>query len=152
MKNIKIIVVIVSAAILFSGFTVIAKPETAPGQLKEKNPNAPGQWKKTTQYANQGEFVLAIHMRIWNRLQARNVSPPGLMKLIGLLSQIIGDETEEEEFEEEPEEELEEESEEEPEEELEEEYEEESEEEPEEELEEEYEEESEEEPEEEILV
>ena len=134
MKKMKMVAVFVTATILFSCYTVIAKPENAPGQLKEKNPNAPGQWKKTAQYANQAEFVLAVHMRIWNRLQLQNVSPPGLMKVIGLLSQIIGDETEEEEPEEEPEEESEEEYEEEPEEEPEEEYEEEPEEAPEEEL------------------
>jgi hypothetical protein len=127
MKKMKIIAIIITAIVLGSCFTVIASPRTAPGQLKEKNPNAPGQWKKTTQYANQGEFVLSVHMRIWNRLQTKNVSPPGLMRLIGILSQIMGDQEtldeeleDSEELEEEPEEELEEEPEEEPEEELEE--------------------------------
>ncbi len=117
---------VVFASILILGsFIVVAK-----------NENAPGQWKKTNEYANHREFVQALHMKIWERMQTRNllriemgkenlINPIGLLKLLNLLTS--EEESEEEEYEEESEEEeYEEESEEE-------EYEEESEEEPEEE-------------------
>ena len=123
-----ILYAVVFASILILGsFIVVAK-----------NENAPGQWKQTNEYANHREFVQALHMKIWERMLARNqlriemgkenlINPIGLLKLLNLLT--IEEESEEEEYEEESEEEYEEESEEESEEEYEEESEEESEEE-----------------------
>ena len=67
MKKIKVIAIIITAIIIGSCYTVIASPRNAPGQLKEKNPNAPGQWKKTTEYATQEEFVSDIHMWMGRR-------------------------------------------------------------------------------------
>ena len=89
----KTIVIVVAALILLTSLTVIAKPDTAPGQLKEKNKKekgskeqnleAPGQWKKTNEYENQKEFVFDVHIRIWERLQLMGVTPPGLERLLG---------------------------------------------------------------------
>ena len=91
--NKPMLVAIMVLGILFmSSFTVMAKPETAPGLLKEKkekNPDAPGQWKKTQEFANQSDFVFAVHWRIWERLQQKNVFPPGLMCLLELLSDLV---------------------------------------------------------------
>jgi hypothetical protein len=91
MKKPMVVAIMVLGILLMSSFTVIANPVTAPGQLKEKkekNPDAPGQWKKTQQYVNQSDFVFAVHWRIWERLQQKNVFPPGLMRLLGLLSNL----------------------------------------------------------------
>jgi len=99
-KNILYAAVFV-AALIMSSFTVVATSE-----------NAPGQWKKNNEYANQREFVRSIHMRILEILQERNellgknVTPVGLLKIIGLLNIMNGrtTELETEEEEEEPEE------------------------------------------------
>jgi len=133
--------------ILISSSIALAVPkETPKGHLKEKTPF--GQWKKDQPFADQKEFVYNVHLRIKERLMARNelrdmagkinmVNPIGLLKLINEYeSQLLMEEeldSEEELLTEEPEEEeqLEEEPEEEPEIEEEEQLEEEPEEEPE---------------------
>ena len=100
-----ILYAVVFASILILGsFIVVAK-----------NENAPGQWKQTNEYANHREFVQALYMKIWERMQARNllriemgkenlINPIGLLKLLNLLTP---DEESEEESEEEPDEEYE---------------------------------------------
>jgi protoheme ferro-lyase len=107
MKKIPLITMVIITILMLSTFTVVAKQENAPGQLKEKNEknqNAPGQWKKIYNYSNQSDFVNAVHLRIWNRLQAFGVCPPGLMKLLMIILE-IPEETTSEQLEEIPEEE-----------------------------------------------
>ena len=112
MRKTMLYAVVFASILILGSFVVVAK-----------NENAPGQWKKTNEYANQMEFVQALHAKIWERMQARNllriemgkenlINPIGLLKLLNLLT--TEEESEEEESEEE---EYEEESEEEPEEE-----------------------------------
>ena len=114
-----IFAVIAVSMLIIGSYALAVKPDSPPGLSQDKNEKAPGQWKKTTQYENQREFVRSIHMRILERLQDRNVNPFGLIKLIGEL--IAGLETageyEEDEYEEEEQEEPEEEEQEESEEE-----------------------------------
>ena len=106
--------VIFASILLFSTVVIATPKETPPGQLKEKN--APGQWKKTNEYtSSQKEFVHAVHMRIWERMQARNQvyinmdgvksvpNPIGLLKLLNLISIVSGEEETEPEEEIEPE-------------------------------------------------
>jgi hypothetical protein len=91
MKKSVVMPILVFGVLLMSSFSVMANLENAPGQLKEKkekNPDAPGQWKKTINYTNQSDFVFAVHFRIWNRLQMMNVSPPGLMRLIDMFIEL----------------------------------------------------------------
>ncbi len=92
----KIFYSVVLVSILISSSVVIAAPkETPPGLLKVKN--APGQWKKNESYtfANQSEFVFAVHIRIWERMNETNtlrelagkvnmINPIGLLKLLNL--------------------------------------------------------------------
>ena len=111
----KFLIALIFSTMILSSSLVIATPkEIPPGQLKEKN--APGQWKKTIEYANQREFVNAVHQRIWERMQERNelrilagkenlVNPIGLLKLLNLITAETELEGEEEELELEPEEE-----------------------------------------------
>ncbi len=95
----KIFYAAVFVSILISSSVVIATPaETPPGQSKENN--APGQWKKSEEYAfaNHQEFVHAVHMRIWERMQARHQeyltlgiekrlpNPIGLLKLLNQIT------------------------------------------------------------------
>ncbi len=72
MRKTMLYAVVFASILILGSFIVVAK-----------NENAPGQWKQTNEYANQREFVRSIHMRIWEKLQERNVNPLGLMKLIG---------------------------------------------------------------------
>ena len=110
--------VIFASILLFSTVVIATPKETPPGQPKEKN--APGQWKKTNEYAaSQRDFVYAVHMRIWERMQARNQvyidmsglksvpNPIGLLKLLNLISMESEEEETEPEEELEPEDELE---------------------------------------------
>jgi hypothetical protein len=107
MINMKKIVVyaFITTIIILCSVSVVAKKETAPGQIKVKNEDAPGQWKKINEYATQREYVQSIHWRNWLRISARGGSPPGLMKLvIDLLDLILSpDMLEESEGEEHPE-------------------------------------------------
>jgi hypothetical protein len=110
--------VIFASILLFSTVVIATPKETPPGQPKEKN--APGQWKKTNEYAaSQRDFVYAVHMRIWERMQARNQvyidmsslksvpNPIGLLKLLNLISMESEEEETEPEDDPEAEEELE---------------------------------------------
>jgi hypothetical protein len=120
MRKTMLYAVVFASILILGSFVVVAK-----------NENAPGQWKKTNEYANQMEFVQALHAKIWERMQARNllriemgkenlINPIGLLKLLNLLApeedpeeESEEEDPEEESEEEDPEEESEEESEEE---------------------------------------
>jgi hypothetical protein len=112
MKQLPLLALVIVGILLVSSFTAIAaKPETPPGQLKEKNQKneeAPGQWKKNQSDVNKSEFKEYVHMRIWNRLQVFGVSPPGLMKLLNIILDMVEEDSTEppEEPEEPPEEEM----------------------------------------------
>ncbi len=114
MKQLPLVPIVIISILLLSSFTAIAaKPETPPGQLKEKhqkNEEAPGQWKKNQSDVNKSEFKYYVHMRIWNRLQAFGISPPGLMKLLNIVLDMVEEETDEppDELEDPPEQEIEE--------------------------------------------
>ena len=127
MKNRKkIFYAVIFVSILISSSVVIATPVETPSGKSEEN-DAPGQWKKSDEsaFANQQEFVFAVHMRIWERMQARYQeffdlgieksvpNPIGLLKLLNLIT--LESELDEDEEESEPEDEEEFEPEEEPE-------------------------------------
>ncbi len=99
MKQLPLFPLIIVGILLVSSFTAIAaKPETPPGQLKEKhqkNEEAPGQWKKNQSDVNKSEFKRYVHMRIWTRLQAFGVTPPGLMKLLNIVLSMVEEDTDE---------------------------------------------------------
>ena len=100
MKQLPLVPLVIISIVLLSSFTAIAaKPETPPGQLKEKhekNEEAPGQWKKNqSDVINKSEFKRYVHMRIWTRLQAFGVSPPGLMKLLNIVLGMVEDDIDE---------------------------------------------------------
>ena len=82
MKKISIFAVLAVSILLMSSFALAAKPESPPGLSKVKNVNAPGHWKKTTEYESQRHFVNDIHSRILSRLADRDVFPIGLMRLV----------------------------------------------------------------------
>ena len=114
----KIFYAAIFVSILISSSVVIATPEQTPPGKSEEN-DAPGQWKKSDEsaFANQQEFVFAVHMRIWERIQAcyekyfalgieKSVpNPIGLLKLLNQI--ILESELEDDEEELEPEEALE---------------------------------------------
>ena len=99
MKQLPLVPLVIISIVLLSSFTAIAaKPETPPGQLKEKhekNEEAPGQWKKNQSDVNKSEFKRYVHMRIWNRLQAFGISPPGLMKLLNIVLGMVEEDIDE---------------------------------------------------------
>ena len=95
MRKTMLYAVVFASILILGSFIVVAKSENAPGQLK-----------KTNEYASQREFVQALHMKIWERMQARNLlriemgkenllNPIGLLKLLNLLT--FEEESEEEE-------------------------------------------------------
>ena len=97
-----ILYAVVFASILILGSSIVVA----------KNENAPGQWKKANGYVDQMKFVQALHTKIWERMQARNllrtemgkenlINPIGLLKLLNLLTPEEESEEEEEEYEEE---------------------------------------------------
>ena len=99
MKQLPLVPIVIITIVILSSFTAIAaKPETPPGQLKEKhqkNEEAPGQWKKNQSDVNKSEFKRYVHMRIWTRLQTFGVSPPGLMKLLNIILEMVEEDTDE---------------------------------------------------------
>jgi hypothetical protein len=73
-----------------SSYALAIKPDSPPGLSKEKNANAPGQLKKTMVFESQKHFVHFIHDRILSRLESKNVSPPGLVRLVSEFMLIFG--------------------------------------------------------------
>jgi len=80
-KRILFVVLAVSILIM-SSYALAAKPDSPPGLSKEKNANAPGQLKKIMEFESQKHFVNYVHERILERLEAKNVLPPGLIRLV----------------------------------------------------------------------
>jgi len=100
MRKTMLYAVVFASILILGSFIVVAK-----------NENAPGQWKQTNENANHREFVQALHMKIWERMQERNllriemgkenlINPIGLLKLLNLLTP---EDDPEEEYEEEEE-------------------------------------------------
>ena len=76
----EILLVIVALSILMmSSYAMAFKPDSPPGLSKEKNANAPGQFKKTIEFESQKHFVNEIHSIISSGLDQREVSPSGLI-------------------------------------------------------------------------
>ncbi|MFO7678277.1 MAG: hypothetical protein R6V50_07855, partial [Thermoplasmatota archaeon] len=87
----KIIVIIIFSTFLVSSYTVAAKPENIPEHSAGRDIDAPGQWRKTSEYSNQSDFVHSVLTRNLNRIRERNgFAPPGLEKVIAILNLILG--------------------------------------------------------------
>jgi hypothetical protein len=86
-KRILFVVLAVSILIM-SSYAFAVKPDSPPGQIKDKDDKAPGQWKKTEEYESQRHFVHAVHMQILDRMQYRYITygkeynPIGLLRLV----------------------------------------------------------------------
>ncbi len=80
-KRILLVVLVVSILIM-SSYALAVKPASPPGLSKDKNVKAPGHWKKTMEFESQKHFVNFIHERILLKLEAKDVFPPGLIRLV----------------------------------------------------------------------
>ena len=82
MRKIYLFVIMAVSILIASSYASAVKPDSPPGLSKEKNTNAPGQLKKTTEFESQKHFVNFIHNRILTRLADKGVFPPGLTRLV----------------------------------------------------------------------
>lgn len=79
--KIKILYLLFIALVIFMSSCAIAiKTENPYGLSKEKNDNAPGHWKKNTEFDSQKNFVDEIHDNILLRLEQHDVLPSGLIE------------------------------------------------------------------------
>jgi hypothetical protein len=79
--RIKILYIVLIALVIFMSSCVMAiKNENPYGLSKEKNNNAPGHWKKNTEFDSQKNFVDEIHNNILLRLEQHEVYPSGLIE------------------------------------------------------------------------
>ena len=80
MRKSYLFVIIAVSILIVSSYASAVKPDSPPGLSKEKNANAPGQFKKTMELESQKYFVNEIHSIISLRLDQQGVFPLGLIR------------------------------------------------------------------------
>ena len=76
------LVIFAMSIIIMSSYAMAFKPDNNPGLSKEKNENAPGQFKKIMEFECQKYFLNEIHSRIILRFDQVEVSPKGLLEKV----------------------------------------------------------------------